>query len=331
MTSAREVAWSEALDWVRRIHDPTFTDWEAHVAWLEADPRHAALFDEASLLIEQGTAHLAPRSSPQRIASHGSATNDNDNEEDRPRATRRRWRWGAGLGGAVAAGIVAAIALPALIGSHPQFYRIETAPGTTRAIMLADGSRIALNGDSSVQLDRADSRTATVERGEAFFSIVHDVAHPFALQAGGARFQDIGTAFDVIRSPQGTQVAVREGALMYDPGGAAVRLDRGEAITVGDAVSGSKAVIRRIDAEAVGLWQQGRLSYRQAPLAQVADDLSRCLGQPVTIDPELAHRQFTGVIILAADRALMLRRIAAVMNVSIRQDGARVRILPPAR
>ena len=53
----------EALDWVRRLHDPAFSDWEAHVAWLERDPRNPAAFDEMSRTIETATEGLA-RSRP---------------------------------------------------------------------------------------------------------------------------------------------------------------------------------------------------------------------------------------------------------------------------
>lgn len=329
MTSAEETHDAEALDWVRRIHDPSFADWDGHIAWLEADPDHVRRFDEALLLIEQGTAHLTPLPMVAPAPPVAVAVNDNGDavRTDRPQRPWRRSRWGAGLGGALAAGIAAAVALPSLIGGGAQPYRIETAPGTTRAVSLADGTRVMLNGGSAVRLDRADARIATLERGEAFFSVVHDSAHPFTVEAGGARFQDIGTAFDVISSGGDTRVAVQEGAVMYDPAGAAVRLERGQAI----ALNGSGAMVRAIDPGSVGQWRHGRLSYRDSPLPDVAADLSRTIGRSVAVDPRLTGRRFTGVIVLDRDRDRMIRRAAAVMDVSIRDDGAGLRILPPAR
>ncbi|HLY87728.1 MAG TPA: FecR domain-containing protein [Acetobacteraceae bacterium] len=323
MTPAERQRHEQALDWVRRIHDPTFADWNGHADWLEAEPRNLDAFDAASLLIEDATEEL------ERAPAPALAVNDNGIQPQTPSRIGWRgwWRGGAGLGLAVAASIAGIVALPSLLSSGGQPYSIATGPGEHRTIALADGTTIALNGNSQILLDRVSSRRANLDRGEAFFTVVHDAAHPFEVHAGSATFQDVGTAFDMVRDTRGTEVAVREGAVMYDPAGAALSLDGGQAIRI--AANG--AVIRNTDVAAIGSWRQGRLLYRDATLPEVAADLARSIGQPVSVDRAVRTRRFSGVIIIDDDHPRMFRRLAAVMNVAILPEKNGWRMASPAR
>jgi transmembrane sensor len=321
MAIADRQRFDEALDWARRLYDPAFTDWEGHIAWLEADPRNAAALDAASLAIEDATAGLAP---PRPLATSPIPINDNIAEP--VGVGRSRTRWVAGLGVAVAAGLAAIVAIPAMMPGKAQPYAIRTAPGERRSITL-DGTSIALNGGSSLRLDHADTRVAVLEQGEAYFAVRHDAAHPFSVHAGGATFQDVGTAFDVIRRDGAIEIAVREGAVLYDPGGAAVRLGGGQSMRIAD----NSATVQAVDTAAIGGWRSGRLLYRDATLADVAQDVARSIGEPITVATPLAQRRFSGVVVIDADHARMFRRMAAVMGVAIRRDAQGWRMVMPAR
>jgi transmembrane sensor len=312
----------EALDWVRRIHDRSFMDWEAHATWLEADPRNLDAFDDASQIIATATADLTP---PRRVGPSALPTNDNFAGSI---VVQRRWsRWGVGLGIAVAAGLVAVIAVPSIMQDSAQPYALETKAGERRSIILADGTTIALNGDSRVRLDRSNMRVAALERGEAFFRVKHDAAHPFEVRAGDSTFQDVGTAFDVIHRAGLTQVAVHEGAVLYDPGGAAVRLDPGQSVRIAD----NSATVQAVDTAAVGGWRSGRLLYRDAPLNEVASDVARSIGEPISVDPALAQRHFSGVVMIDTDRPLMFHRMSVAMGVGIQHASKGWRMVMPSR
>ena len=244
-----------------------------------------------------------------------------------PVVTPRRWtRLGTGVGLAVAAGLAAIVVVPSMMRPGAQPYVIRTAPGEQR-VVIVDGTRIALNGDSRLRLDHAAARVAVLEQGEAFFTVRHDPAHPFAVQAGGARFQDVGTAFDIVQRADMTRIAVREGAVLYDPGGAAVRLAGGQSLRIAD----DTAAVQTIDTAAVGAWRSGRLLYRDASLSDVALDVARSIGEPVAVDPALAGRRFSGVVMIDPDRARMFRRMAAVMGVTVRRAPQGWQMVMPAR
>lgn len=302
----------EALAWVRRIQDTDFADWAGHADWLEADPRHLEIFDRVSTLIEDATDGLAPAGLVPPV-DRPEPVNDN------PPITVVRRRWGRAAGFAVAAGIVGLLIAPQLHHPAPAAETFTTSPGQTRDIALADGTRIALNGDSNLRIDVADPRVATLTHGEAYFEVVHDAARPFVVHVGGGTIRDVGTAFDVALDGSVAEVAVHEGAVEAGQPDRTMQLGAGQAARI--AADGSTTLMAHVEPTSVGGWRSGRLSFRDAALDRVARDLSRSLGEPVTLDPTLSGRRFTGVVVLDADHDRVMRRLAGVMGLAVTRAG----------
>ena len=188
---------------------------------------------------------------------------------DNPRgwlAGRRAW-----LGGALAASLVAAVT--SVLWYAPGGEKVyRTAPGETRLIALEDGSTVELAGGSTFAVE--GSRAARLEAGQALFTIRHDSADPFVLDAGTTRLVDAGTIFDVRLSGPTLDVAVAEGAVIVDPEGKAIRLDPGERAVR----EGGRYRIAAVDGAAVGEWRRGRISFDGTSLAEIAAELSRATG-----------------------------------------------------
>lgn len=290
-----------AIGWVLRTREPDFIAWEAFAAWLEADPRHAALYHQlqadADALAEVIPVPAIPAAEPAfpvRI--------------DHARPNRRRW-----LAGAVAAALVGVVGYSAL-DMTPHVYVVETAPGITRTLRLGDGSSIALNGGTRLTLDRKDERWAVLDRGEALFTVRHDAARPFRIRVGDDELVDVGTVFDVVRSDGKTWVGVAEGAILFNPRQEAVEVTAGHGLSSSDGDNMVQVV--DIAAGSVGDWAQGRLDFAGTPLDEVAAALSRALGTRVTVTPALAARPFRGTIALA-DIRRDPGRLAALLDVRI--------------
>ncbi len=88
----------------------------------------------------------------------------------------------------------------------------------------------------------------------------------------------------------------------------------------------ARPVVMRREPAAIGGWRAGRLSYRSAPVEQVAADLSRNLGVSVQASPAVARQSFTGVIMLDpdrldSDRGTAVRRAASLLGVSAGRSG----------
>lgn len=293
----------EAIGWTVRLRDASADEWRAFTDWLEADPAHAAAYDE----VQQTDAvlgQLPPRPRPV-IAGQPPV--------HAPVRSRRGWLVGGGLAAAVA-GTIATVLVQA-----PAAYALETRPGETRSVQLADGSRIELNGGSRLVLDRNNERLATLERGEALFTVVHDEARPFEVRVGDDVLKDIGTVFAVLHEAGATEVAVSEGAVLYNPKGEAVRIDPGRKLS--DA-GGDQIVLAQVDPATVGGWRDRRLSYTGASLTRVASDLRRNLGVPVQVDPALEGRRFTGLVQLDGRPELVFERLSALLGVrAVRSSG----------
>lgn len=285
---ARAPMEEAALDWALRMAEPE-ADWDAFTTWLEQDAATAVAYDRACAALEAAT--IAVSKVPDgRLAGHDHRVSPTP-APSRPLA-RRRW-----IGGALAAALLGVVGM-GVWQERDRTYEIATSPGERRDVRLADGSSITLAGGSRIRLDAARPRLAVIVAGQALFRVRHDASDPFRVQAGDLALTDIGTVFDVSMLGARTRVVVAEGAVLIDPEGARVRLDPGEAIT---AMDGTLRRGRQ-EAEDVGLWREGRLTYDDATMSDVAEDLTRQLGWRITAAPRVARRTFNGTLETASFR-----------------------------
>ena len=282
-----------AIDWVIRQKAADFAGWEAFADWLAADPAHAEAYHLAQS-IDEDLAQLPREAIPEVPAAMAP-----------PRRFSRRGIW---LSGAVAAGVAGFFAFTQL--SQPGSYRVETAMGEQRDIVLADGSRIALNGGTVLLLNRNDERRATLEHGQATFIVVHREEAPFRVSVGGARLANIGTTFDVIRDEGHTVVSVSEGAVAYNPGTDNVRIDAGKRLAITDETG--KVLLMSVDPESVGAWRDGQLVYDGAPLALVLEEVERTTGHRIRATPQAAGIRFRGALQTGGDEARLAADLAAL-------------------
>jgi transmembrane sensor len=293
----------EAIEWVIRTRDPGFEDWEGFTSWLERDVDHSMLYDQLSLAEERIADHLArqARSAPLIV-------------ERQPRRVRPLW-----LGGAVAA---SAAALALFFGTVDRGYQAQeyaTGPGERRQIQLADGSRIDLNGSTRLLVD--GPRHARLDQGEALFTIVHDETRPFEVASGDSLIRDVGTVFNLVRSPRTFTVTVSEGAIVFNPDEEKVQVPAGKSLEAGAGANSLR--LTDIQPDQVGGWREGRLVYQGAALDGVAEDLSRAIGLPVEAAPALARRPFSGIIQIDGKGEPALRAAAGILGVQVRRSGTR--------
>jgi transmembrane sensor len=287
-----------AQAWAIRVQDPAFDAWDGFTAWLEADPAHLAAYEKAL----DDDAQMAGLLS---IAG----------QFDSQVPVRSRRRLLVGAGGAVAATVVAAAGWWTF-GAGPAEREIATGPGEQRVIALADGSKVRLNGATRMRFQPDAPRQVALLEGEALFEVRHDARNPFVVTAGAARLVDAGTVFNVVHQVQQTRVAVAEGAVIYRPGANEVRLQPGDAMTL----TGTAApVLSRTAPQQIGSWRTGQLFYRDAPLDEVAADLTRSLGEPVEA-VDVGDRRFTGTLAVRGEPRAVLPRIAPLMGVRARKS-----------
>lgn len=89
--------------------------------------------------------------------------------------------------------------------------QVTTHAGQLQEIQLPDGTSIFLNGNTQVRYDKtnfATKRKLFLDRGEAFFQVKRDTAHPFTIGTGKVSVAVLGTSFNVNNSPTSQQISV---------------------------------------------------------------------------------------------------------------------------
>ncbi len=191
-----------AAHWCMRLHAADCTDEErrAFEQWHAAHPLHAFEY-EAMLEIWDVAEHL-PRPEPALVVL--------------PVSQRfRPWRQYA-----VAAG-VCALALPLAaytgwnLGWLPNSYQHFAATDAVRQVTLSDGSQLELNLNTDLTFSNyKNERRVTLKKGEAFFTVSHDLTRPFIVRAGEGQIRVTGTRFNVWLYEDQVRVNLIEGSVL---------------------------------------------------------------------------------------------------------------------
>ena len=236
----------------------------------------------------------------------------------------------------------AAAALVLLIAAGVALFMLEspqeftTALGEQRSVLLADGSRVTLNTDSTIEVNMQKSRREVrLMHGEVLFEVAHDPVRPFVVRADNAVLKDVGTLFNVDMRSNGISVTVVEGAVAVDsgmPGGNAGApaahggLGALKALVLGanDRVlitpAGLGAPQHGVNVVPVVAWTQRQLMFEHRPLSEVAEEFNRYNRDRIDIDSaELKRQEVTGVF-QANDPASFLAFLSSIPGVEIREE-----------
>lgn len=179
-----------------------------------------------------------------------------------------------------------AAAVLIFLGAGGGYYYYKTLPGTyattigqQQTLHLADGTKVQLNTDSRLQAQvTASSRTLRLEKGEAYFEVMHDAKRPFVVFAGNRKITDIGTKFSVRLDGDRVRVLVTEGQVRVEmadaPGAGAYTVNADHAVVAQAAETLVATRQPREVAKALS-WRQGVLIFDQESLAAAADEFNR--------------------------------------------------------
>lgn len=283
--------YQAASDWFTRRRAKE--DWSDQVeaqwlAWMQADARHRNAYREIAQTWDAFDELARPSSPMTQAPASPMPPGKSARQGSRPFSLGG---WLTGLARWPAVGMALTACMLAGIGgwfwhdNTAQFsQRIQTAAGARSDVLLPDGSVLAVNGNSRLEvLFYPRRRQVRLEQGEAFFSVASRQEQPFQVQAGKARIQVVGTAFNVRTGSLGVHVTVREGIVEVSRDDDARRVER---LRAGDAISLDAAgqyLRTSVTPQDAGSWRNGRLVFRNLTLAEVADELQGYLGHPIEL------------------------------------------------
>ena len=297
-----------AAAWLARLHGASGDDARpAFEAWLADDPAHAAAFARAS-----ETWAILPRAA--RYA------------EDDVRPPQSSARPALLRPAALAACLSLLVAIGALWWSFADPGAYATRPGEQRVATLEDGSRIALNTDTQVDVRfDPDRRRIDLDRGEAMFEVAHDASRPFVVVAGDTRVEAIGTVFTVRRSHNDVIVTLIKGkvAVSHDRPSLAGRVETPVVLRPGEKLTEPLDGPRRIEPESVEVataWRRGQTVFDETPLGSAVSELNRYGGPPIVVDdPRVAALPVSGVF--ATNAPDFAEAVAALHGLRIEKEG----------
>lgn len=280
-TTENEVAAIEecAADWLQRRrywNEWSEDDQKSLDAWLAESMNHAVAFWRLESTLDRAERLSALR--PLRL--------------QRPQIGSAKWLPGGALRLVVAAGaivVVTAIGYSAWLSPPPPVGQLyATGLGGRATVKLTDGSSVELNTDTVLRADvRMGKRYVSIERGEAYFDIVHNAKNPFIVDVDGHRITDLGTKFSVRDEHGRVEVALLEGrasiaSVRPDTQGHQAVLTPGDvAIATADSLSVEQRLKPALAKELS--WRHGLIVFDGASLNDVAAELNRYSTEKIVV------------------------------------------------
>lgn len=224
----------------------------------------------------------------------------------------------------VAATVIGAGAFAYL--AQPRERVFSTGIGGHETVTFADGSKVELNTNTALRaLMTTAERTVWLDKGEAYFQIKHDSAHPFVVMVGTHRVTDLGTKFTVRREVGKTQVAVIQGRVTFDAPDS-LRPSQVALLTAGDVATATATdvSIHRENGKALSTelsWRRGMLVFDKVALGQAAAEFNRYNREQIVVaDPSVANRIIDGTF-RTEDVELFARMAQVALGLHV-EDGA---------
>lgn len=286
-----DIALSDAaIDWLVRLKSgqATSDDHAAFAAWRGQSLEHELAAREAEAVWHG-------------VGVAGDRARTLERKERRAKVTRRAVLGGGTL--AVAGFVVAGSGAigPRLFAEH------VTGVGEQRTVGLADGSSVFLNASSafSVKFSTHERRLSLLE-GQATFTVAHDTARPFIVEAGDGQTRAVGTVFDIDIRDGAVVVTVVEGVVAITTDQASdpvvARVDQ----RVRYLPRGRPSAPESADAYIETAWRRGKLIFNRRPLADVVADIERYRrGRIVLMGDGLRSLEVTGVFDLNDPEAIL--------------------------
>lgn len=152
------------------------------------------------------------------------------------------------------------------ISEKLSYDEISTPRGGEFKIMLADGTKVHLNANSSLKffnnLNGAEREVWL--KGEAYFEVEHNKERPFLVHTEEQSIKVLGTMFNVKSVSDYSQTTLIEGSVALRDG--EIKLKPGEQLTTQGGVD--QPVIA-VDVEAFFAWKEGYFLFNNEPLEEV--------------------------------------------------------------
>lgn len=213
--------------------------------------------------------------------------------------------------------------------SIPKQETYATTIGGHETLTLDDGSLVDLNTDTVVRVAySAVQRNIWLDKGEAYFRVAHDAAHPFVVTLGDRRVVDLGTEFSIRRDSDRVKVALLKGKARFEDA-AGVPQSRPITLTPGDVVTATANSVSLTEKPTQDLtnqlgWRRGMLVFDRTALADVASEYNRYNRKKIVIADAVTARLTISGTLPTNDIGAFARVARKFFNLRVEQLGNEV-------
>ncbi|WP_440135194.1 FecR family protein [Chitinophaga sancti] len=204
---------------------------------------------------------------------------------------------------------------------------ITTGTGEHKDFVLADGSHVWLNCESSITYSKKFKERNITLKGEAYFSVTKDDAHPFIVSFGHYYTQVLGTSFDIkAYGEERPMITVTEGRVSVGGNGGVNYgiLKANNRLTL----SPREITLEKVpDTMQIVAWQKGEIQFHQTKLPAVVAELERWYNTDLVIaNPNANMPSFTVVIKPNTSLDDVLQILSMTNKISYRQADNKILI-----
>ena len=217
-------------------------------------------------------------------------------------------------------------------GSRPTEYNTITTPrGGQYELILPDGTHAWLNAASSLRfpVSFAGKERKVELKGEGYFDVVHDPAHPFMVPFHQTNIQVLGTEFNIkaYDDEPATQSTLVNGSIRLTRQEQAVLLLPGKMAVAATDKPRQPVQVVTADVEQVTAWKNGKMALTNADLVTLMREISRWYDVEIHYTGLVPDKHFFGLI----NRNVYLNTILEFLRkngVHVQQEGRNITILP---
>jgi transmembrane sensor len=303
---------AEAARWLERSERP---DWDGAAqaerdAWLRQSPAHMIAYLRVCDVWQRA----------ERLQALAAATPEQAEKTER-RIKPVLLALAAGIGALAVLGAIGARYMNA-----PQMRTYSTDVGGRELVAFADGTQIELNTNTVLRTRMTTKeRTVWLDKGEAYFRVHHDPAHPFTVITGGHRVTDVGTSFFIRRDPGRLEVALLEGRVRFGaadakPGISSDLLTAGDqAIATANSVLVQKVPLKKLKTELS--WRRDMLVFNHTTLAEAAREINRYNRRKLVIADASVGRLTIGGTFAKNDIGAITSAARELFNLRVEEHG----------
>ncbi|MGQ7871012.1 FecR family protein [Sunxiuqinia sp. sy24] len=177
--------------------------------------------------------------------------------------------------------------------------KVVVPKGQINQVFLADGSRIWINSESTIEVPSVftgDERVVTLS-GEAFFEVAEDADHPFKVKVEGQTIEVLGTSFNVRAYPDAAvvQTTLKTGKIELQTQKETLTLSPGYQTEL-NKLTGELA-LKKVNSSNFDSWKEGRYEFIDADLVDVFQVVERWYDVDLVYnEDDFKQMNYSGVI-----------------------------------